>query len=343
MKSIDQLRNHFETVLKQRLMDLQSLQASARKLILGALAWLVGSIGLGFWFMNAPPIRVDDSVLIGAGVALVAGFVFLVVKGVKAHGTFKTAYKETVVREVFNFFDPGWNYEPSGHVSRQDYDLSGIFRHRVDRYSGEDLVTGSVDGTAFQFSELHTQYKTETRDSKGNRQTQWHTIFKGLFFQAELGRQVPCTTYVLPDTAEKLLGSWLGRKLQALGGRKTLSGHGPLIKLENTAFEKEFVVHGDDEVASRVILNPKMMEQILALKASLKRDISIAYVGERAYVAVSMREDLFEPRLFSSLVRFDDLETMHRTLSRVLEIFDLLDLGKSEIGLSAKTEIQRSA
>ena len=343
MKSIDQLRYHFETVLKQRLMDLQSLQSKSRTLVFSAITWLFSAIGLGFWFTNAPPFRVDDAVLIGGGVVLLAGFVFLVIKGVKAHGAFRAAYKETVVREVFSFFDPSWNYTPSGHISRRDYDLSGIFRNRVDRYSGDDLVSGSVDGTDFHFSELHTQYKTETRDSKGNRKTQWHTIFKGLFFQAELGRPVPCTTYVLPDTAEKLLGSWLGRKLQALGGNKTLSGHGPLIKLENTAFEKEFVVHGDDEVGSRVILNPKMMEQILALKASLKRNIAIAYVGERAYVAVSMGEDMFEPRLFSSLVRFDDLETMHRTLSGVLEIFDLLDLGKSEIGLSAKLVTARQA
>ena len=104
-----------------------------------------------------------------------------------------------------------------------------------DRYSGDDLVYGKIDKTDFECSEIHTEYKKTSRNVHGKTKTSWHTVFKGLFFHADFNKHFQGQTIVKPDRTEKLLGAF-GSKLQGWFGTKNI------VRLENSAFEKLFIV-----------------------------------------------------------------------------------------------------
>ena len=90
-----------------------------------------------------------------------------------------------------------------------------------------------------------------------------------------------------------------------------MSGRGELVKLENVEFEKEFVVYGTDQIEPRYILTPVMMEKMLALIEKYGHVMHFSFIGSRVYCAMSVSKDMFEPRLFSSGVRFEDVQEMH--------------------------------
>ena len=185
-----------------------------------------------------------------------------------------------------------------------EYRSSDLFRKSFDRYKGDDLISGVIENTDFRCSELHTEYKTTTTDSKGNRRTRWHTIFRGLFFHADFNKEFLGKTYVTPDLMEKIFGSF-GRRIQKF------TGNAALVKLENPVFEKYFVVHATDQIEARYILTPTMMEAMVNLRETYNLKMHFSFSGSRVYCAFSFGKDLFEPRIFKSGVNFKDVETIY--------------------------------
>ena len=202
------------------------------------------------------------------------------------------------------------------------YAQSDIFRTRYDRYLGDDYVRGVIEKTDFECSELHTQYKQVTYDSKGRRQERWVTIFKGLFFNAGFNKEFNGRTYVSPDFAEKILGKF-GRNFQGI------SGAAPLVQLENVEFEKVFVVHSTDQIEARYILTPAIMGAMLRIKQYINCEIHFSFVGSRVYCALGMRKNLFEPRIFGQLTDIMDVKNMY-------QLFEINKLIIRELNLNTR-------
>ncbi len=232
---------------------------------------------------------------------------------------YRNDFKSNVVTEIVRLFNPEWQYRFDSCISQPDYERSGIFQHHVDRYDGDDLVMGKVGKTDFQYSELHTQYEKVVYSSKGRRSEHWVTIFKGIFMHADFNKNFAGNTYVLPDTAERLFGSW-GQSIQRLSSR------GELIKLENVEFEKLFVVYGSDQVEARYILTPAIMESMVNLHQRFKGDIYFSFVGSRVYFAKSFSLPLFEPNVFTSGLNFEDAKEMFDLLSMITTLIQDLNL-----------------
>lgn len=301
MKSNEELRALYDNDLRDKLAALEALRIQVRNrtillgfLVLVTIASFVMSGEEGF------------SYLVFIGVAGVIGILWAIFAWRKDQGLYRKEFKENVVRAIIALINPDWNYDPDGYIYPEEYYRSKLFTRQHDRYKGDDLVTGAIDKTDFRVSELHTEYKTQTTDSKGHTKTTWHTIFKGLFVHLDFNKEIKGETLVLPDTAEKLFGSF-GRKLQSWG-----SGNRELIKLENVEFEKLFVVYGTDQVEARYILTPAMMEAMIRIVEVYGRKVYFSFIGSRVYFAIMINRDLFEPRIFSSGVRFEDVERMNR-------------------------------
>ncbi|MEI7904178.1 MAG: DUF3137 domain-containing protein [Candidatus Firestonebacteria bacterium] len=233
---------------------------------------------------------------------------------------FKSDFKDKVIGPLVKFIDENLNYLKDAYVPQSIYNQSRIFLATPDRYRGEDYVFGKQGKTEVQFSEIHSEYKTQTRDSKGNVQTQWHTIFKGLFFTADFNKNFSGCTVVLPDTAEKLLG-FLGKTLQSMNMARD-----KLINLEDPEFEKEFAVYSDDQVTARYILSTSMMERLTAYKRNTGRPVSISFVNSRIFVAVSCSENMFEPKIFGSLIDFETVKKYYESLEFGAGLVEILDL-----------------
>jgi len=230
-----------------------------------------------------------------------------------------SAFKQQVIKQIIHFIDDTLTYSPSDCISQGRFEECGIFRTHIDRYRGDDLVTGKRGSTDMKFSEVHAEYKTTTTDSKGRTQTHWHTIFKGLLFSADFNKHFHVSTYVLTDRAEKLFGSF-GTKFQKF------SGHGDLVKLEDPEFEKSFVVYSSDQTEARYILSTSLMKRILDYKIKSKKNIQLSFVSSRLFVAVPYGKDLFEPKLFGEITDFESVEEYYNDLKLVLELIEGLNL-----------------
>jgi Ca2+/Na+ antiporter len=313
MKTSEELSELYEKQLKPSLVSLESKRKSIilRKVIYLLLIPVVIAMAI---FLGD-----KQEYFLYIGLALVLFLVFKYYMLRKDKAEYRHDFKEKVVREVVRMINPDWNYYPDDRISQDDYFKSNLFPDDVDRYTGDDKVEGVIDKTDFQFSELHTEYKSETRDDDGRKEETWHTIFKGIFFHADFNKEIKGKTLVLPDTAEKLFGS-LGKKLQ------TLSGRGQLIKMEDVEFEKLFVVYGSDQIESRYVLTPSMMRSMIAIKKKYKKNVYFSFIGSRIYVAISIKKDLFEPRLLRSGVRFSDIEHMNEYFSVIETIINEMNL-----------------
>jgi hypothetical protein len=230
------------------------------------------------------------------------------------------AFKTMVIEPIIQYISPDLTYAPKSGIPEVQFLATGIFRRRIDRYHGEDLIKGSVGQTRIRFSELHAEYKTETRDSKGHRHTQWHTIFKGLFFIADFNKHFKGRTFVLPDTAEQLFGR-LGQKLQEIG-----KSHGELIKLEDPDFEREFAVYSTDQVEARYILSPALMRRMREFKRKTGSNVYFSFTGGEVNIGISSARNRFEPKLFSTVLDIELAREFVNDLQLALDVVEDLNL-----------------
>ena len=297
-----QLENLYNTQLKSKLHGLEGLRKKVKKgqifgislLILTFILFGRVSIALENHSEALPFLAVSPVAILG---------VIVLVRTYKKRMSYREKFKNEVVREIVKVIDPDWNYEPNQYISSSEYRSSDLFRQSVDRYRGDDLISGKIDKTDFRCSEVHSEYKTVTTDKDGRRKETWHTIFKGLFFHADFNKEIKGKTYIEPDTAERLFGKF-GQNLQT-------SSKGKLVKLENPEFEKIFAVYGTDQTEARYILTPTIMEALVNIYKMYKRRMHISFIGSRVYVAMSFTKNLFEPKIFSSGVNFKEIEFMY--------------------------------
>ncbi len=225
-------------------------------------------------------------------------------------------FKNNVLEKIVNYIDPNLSYIPTMSISEGQFMASGIYRKGIDKYDGDDFVEGKIGATKIEFSEIHAQY--ETRDSKGR--TSHHTIFKGLFFIGDFNKHFKGDTYVLPDQAEKLLGG-LGGVFQGMSKK-----YGELVKLEDPVFEKEFVVYSDDQIEARYILSPALMERITKFKQKSGSRISMSFVGSKVYIAIPFAKNLFEPKVFSTIMDFKPVKEFFDDFALMIDIVEDLNL-----------------
>lgn len=253
-------------------------------------------------------------------IVVIAGFAVAGIGSAYATSGFKQRYKHNLISQIVRFFGPDFRYQPENCVSESRFLQSRIFEHRIDRFGGEDYISGTAGKTRFECSELHAQYKTTTTDSKGRRRTQWHTIFKGLYFVADFNKHFAGTTLVLPDVAESSFG-WLGQKLQGMN----FSRPGELVRLEDPEFEKLFVVYGTDQVEARYILSPALMRRLIDIRRKIGRAIHLSFKDGCVFVAMDPGKNLLEPKLFSP-VSYESCRSAFADLRLVLEIVEDLNL-----------------
>jgi hypothetical protein len=279
-------------------------------------AFVAAVLSVVFW------IKTEATVI---AVPVIGILAFSIYKGVRVYNlqkVYRIAFKGHVVAQIVKAVNPSWTYNPERAISPEIYRYSDMFRTDVDRYRGDDLVAGVIDKTDFECSELHTEYKQVSTDSKGRRHERWVTVFKGLFFHADFNKAFKGRTYVSPDMAENIFGKF-GQTLQRF------SGPAPLVKLENVEFEKAFVVHATDQIEARYILTPTIMEAMLRIKQLRNCDVHFSFVGSRVFCALSISGDLFEPKIFREVSNLGEVQDMY-------SLFKLNEVIVGELNLNTR-------
>lgn len=322
MKTTAEFRAFYEQSLQSplRILDAKRVKVRNRVLLTGALvaACIVAAVALGCVF----EARLDQSPIPGVvGLFILFYVVYWTVSSAgRKIGEYAAEFDRTVMRGLIDFIQPGLAYTPGGMLPPQVYGNSGLFPGRsVDRYTGSDLIEGTIGITPIRFSQVKAEEKTHERSEHGTRE-KWRTIFKGLLFVCEFNKTFQGKTFVFPDTAERLFG-WLGAAVQKLHG-----GHGQLVKLEDPEFEKRFVVYGDNQIEARYVLSPSLMSRLGEFKDKSRRWVAAAFVQSNLYVAIGYPETLFQPSLFRTMLNFEQVKKSFDALSLVLGIVEDLNL-----------------
>jgi len=241
---------------------------------------------------------------------------------------YRKDYKHNIINRIISYISENLDYYPHDHVPPVYFTMSGLLTKTPDRCQGEDLVKGKIEKTEIMLSEIKAQFKHERyhRHSlfmKGRKYKSYTTGFNGLFFVADFNKSFRENLVVLPDIAEKFFGNIVGTGIQKFNfTRKNL------IKLENIKFEKYFVVYGSDQIESRYILTPDVMENIVSLREELDKDISLSFIANKMFVAIPYRKNLFEPSYFKSVVEKKDIMLYFDILNTMIGIVERFELNK---------------
>jgi hypothetical protein len=245
---------------------------------------------------------------------LFLGGIIAVVRLYYRKKAYVSKYKETIVRKTINFIDPSFQYDPVSHISRTDYDASGLFIEKPERFKGDDYIEGKRDKTFFCFSELHTEHKVGS-----GKNSHWETIFKGLFFIGDFNKHFQGRTYVWSEHNPQL--NFLNKLFSSFAWDLAK------VKLESSEFENRFIVYSTDQVEARYILTPSFMERLSKLQDMMGQKTAFSFVNTNIYVAVPIKDDLFEPSLFSAN-DYNRISDYYNTVQMVLGIIDELKLNQ---------------
>lgn len=259
------------------------------------------------YYLKPDFVGIIQLVAVEAGVFAV--LYYLIIKN------YRREFKEKVVYSLVSLFGDNFKYFPEDKINSVKYDLSGLFLIPYDKYEGEDYVKGSLKNVAFEFSDIHTEYKTT--DSKGR--TQWHTIFKGTFFLSEFNKSFKGIVLVYPDYSERFLGS------VANTFQKFNSNGLEFVKMDSPEFEKEFKVYSNDQILARYVLSTSLMEKILKFKKAVNRPIYLSFRHNMMFVAISGNNN-FEPPVFKSLSDYGYVENMLKSFYYIAKLVEMLSL-----------------
>jgi len=310
MKTEEEL---YEFYQKELMGELKALEAERKRLINKLIIFGVIIAGAAVFFLVPAAKQIHTPVIIFVPI-IIGGAIF----AFTAHFlsvNYKARFKGEVLERIIKFIDPNLNYKSSDYIDKSTFMMSQIFKTTPNIYNGDDLVWGKAGATQIRFCELNAIY--ESGSGKNRHQ---ETIFKGLFFIADFNKHFMCRTVVLPDTAEKLFG-WLGQKLQEMNIFR-----GKIVKLDDPEFENMFAVYSDDQIEARYILSPGLMQRISEFREKTGRTVYMSFVGSNVYVAVSFERNLFEPKIFSTILDLEVIREYYADLGLAIGIVDDLNL-----------------
>ena len=316
MKKFSEVIDYYYSELNPIVKELEKKRQKVKRNI---ITWMIGGVVAIFILITAVMSHTDVDIFLQSGIVLLGasvglyGFLYkMMSKG------YNIEFKLRVIEPLIKFIDPNLKYTPNATIPEYIFKKSKVITDDIDLYHGDDLVEGVVDGVNIAFCDLHVE--KEYKDS--NNDSDYQTLFQGIFLQAEFPKEFHGTTVVLPDMAENIFGSYLGRMLQSFGNEMQL------VKLDNVEFEKYFVVYSSDQIEARYILSHSMMERMIKFRKKVGHRISFSFVGGEMFVGVHYNRESLEASVFGSLLEYKIVKEFVESLYYSLEIVQELKLNQ---------------
>ncbi|WP_434143532.1 DUF3137 domain-containing protein [Photobacterium leiognathi] len=307
----DRISALYEQGLREQLSSLESTRQHVIKQLWIALA--TGAITAAI----AIPLALHyDSLPLGIIVTFVISL-FMLVRFSKQKKQYSVSYKEKVITSLLANINDSFQYQPLSAISEHDYKASQLFPTHYDSYQGEDFVEGKIGKTTLRFSELNTQVKKLRVNQKEDRE-EWETIFNGIFFVADANKHFISKTMIVP--AKNAFFSAISDSVTQLFNRKS-----DRVKLEDPRFEQHFSVYSNDQIEARYLLTPAMMERLVEFVVKAKSKVSLSFIDNNIYIAISNSKNYFEPALFTQSDSFESVQDIAHDLQFVIDIVNDLD------------------
>ncbi|AXE64089.1 hypothetical protein BBF93_07535 [Hyphomonas sp. CACIAM 19H1] len=252
-------------------------------------------------------------------IAIVAGFIGIILFAGGEHGVSQLAKeaKGLIVVPIAEQFGLNFTSEPGP--------VESIYRHKEvgvvpgwDRSKYEDYITGVRREVNFELFEAHLEEKRTTTDSKGRTRTTWVTVFKGQCLRLDFHKTFYGRTLVTRDAGF----------FNRFGGGKGMQRAG----LEDPTFEKIFEVYTTDQVESRYLLTPDVMQKLVDLEQVFKGGkLKACFDGGEVLITVQ-GGNLFEPgSMFKPLDSADRVRELLEDFNAIFNIIDEITAGRIRV------------
>nr|WP_321361859.1 DUF3137 domain-containing protein [uncultured Hyphomonas sp.] len=291
-------QNEIRPALQAREQDREQAVSKARKfryigIGLGVAIALVGFIGFKSVF--------------GPFLGVIVGF-GLVMWGNQDLDRLGKEAKELIVQPVARQLGLGFQPEPG--------EVASIFQHKSvgvlpgwDRASYEDRLTGMRDNVEFELFEAHLEERRRSTDSKGRTTTRWVTVFRGQCLRFQFDKTFYGRTLVTRDAGF----------FNRFGGGNGMQR----ASLEDPEFEKIFEVYTTDQVESRYLLTPDLMQELVNLEQTFHGGkLKCCFDGGELYITLQ-GGNLFEPG--SMFTPLDSPSRLRELLEDFAAVFHIID------------------
>lgn len=213
---------------------------------------------------------------------------------------YKKIFKTKINKKVFQLIADKFRYKPNNYVNKKYFIDSNIIDNSIGDYSGDDLFIGKIGEVEVQFSEIKVHADEEKK----------RILFQGLFLVSTFNKNINYETYAVPRLQKHLLKR---------------NQH---IKLESPSFNKLFAVFGEDQIESRYIFTPRVMQAFVKIHNSFNTDIYSTFRGDHVYFAISLSKNQFEPKILEPGTSFTSIMKMQQVIENVFDIINELELNQ---------------
>lgn len=240
--------------------------------------------------------------------------IIIVVTAQKEGKKYKAAYKAYFVRANLEKFFSDLKYDHNLGFNRNTLVESQMI-NTGDRYYSNDFTSGKYKDVFFAQADVHIQ--VESTDSDGNNTT-YTTIFKGRMMLFEFPKKFAFKLEVV----EKRFGANRIPPKNEKTGRKY-----HIVKLESSEFNKVFKTYAEDDFEAFYLLDPALMNNIMALENEYKGKILLGFFDNKLLVALNDGKDAFEPpNVFKKLDEKTEMEKIAKETHIITDFVDTLKL-----------------
>ncbi len=305
----EEIKTFFQRKIKPKLANLEIEKKSVLRKLFFLHTFIAAISG---YLISVNDTEMSVKLIIPVGIALSLFGQKLVVSG------FRKRFKSEVIKDLFQVLIKDCVYRPDDKINVTNFKDSQLVISAFNEFHGEDFVSGKIGDMKVEFSEIHAIHART--DSKGRKQET--TIFSGLFYVFTLNVDLKQNTLILKDQAESLLGRNLGRFIQKKSSRPGYE----LVQLESVEFEKKFVVYSNDQIKSRVLLKPTVLENLISFKKKFREPIEVSIRGNKLYVGIQTTKNHFEPKLLGEVINFKEIREIYDLVQLVRDLQEDLDL-----------------
>ncbi|MDA3879625.1 MAG: DUF3137 domain-containing protein [Prolixibacteraceae bacterium] len=241
---------------------------------------------------------------------IILGFIG-VFYSIKIEGKYRDGFKQRIFRKVFNAINSQWIYQPDKGIPESEYNKSGLFSHKYDWYEASGFVEGYLNGAAFECSEIKSKYKTVSFDNDKKQET-WHTIFKGMFFHSITPKHTNIAFSLKTKTANYNAGN-------TKENTKDEVDDFSVKNIDCPGLDSVFSVYSATQKKVQSFLTPTLIDELNSFYRKYKVPVSFSFDNSDFFFAVSFKKNIFQPRIFKSLINFYDLQFLY-------DVFDIYEL-----------------
>lgn len=313
---MDDLRQITDDDFYQRVLPQLNMLEEVRKVKQKVYAWrkriamMISPIvfpmaGYADWLLLKLQTSSDDSAA-GLTVALGGALWWWVTQPKRQYAK---AYKDEILPKIARLFGD-LTYNSKGKIPMESMQPFRIVPNH-DRYDVDDYFSGAYRGVAIQFSEIDLKERR-----KSGKNTRYVTVFKGLAILIRLPREKFSGHTVMVGNSSAFT-QWFKKK--SLGLNRA--------DLVDPEFEKQFDVYTNDQVESRYLIHPVMIEKIKAIRTAYgAQGVMAGYLRDSLLILMQSSKNHFEPAgIEIPATEPSTLVSMKHEVEQVLNLIDQME------------------